>query len=192
MFEWEVRVRCLFFCWVFCVEKRSLRLWILWFDLDFFFIIRFEFVAFSIFFSILKNLVNENQSSMSFFFVKKKFEIEKEIIFIFRFSVCVFINSSIENLFVFVFFVFVLNFSISFVWSSAFLSSKKCEFVQEEKKKFLNEKLVIKNDVSNLCETSNSNLSSLNKSCVEVIEIEGKKKRKEIVSVLSSSLSTLF
>jgi hypothetical protein len=141
-----------------------------------------EFVAFSIFSSILKNFVNENQSSMSFFFVrKKKSEIEKKVIFTSCSFVCVFINSSIENLFVFVFFVFVLNFSISFVWSSAFLSSRKCEFVQEEEKKFLNEKLVIKSDVSNLCETSNSSFSSLNKSCVEVIEIEKEKKKKSFL-----------
>jgi hypothetical protein len=139
-----------------------------------------EFVAFSIFFLILENLVNENQSSMSFSFVRKrKSEIEKEIIFTFCFFVCVFINSSIENLFVLVFFVFVLNFSISFVWSSAFLSSEKCEFVQKEKKRFLNKKFIIKSDVSNLCETSNSNLSSLNKSCVEIIEIEKEKEKKK-------------
>jgi hypothetical protein len=89
-----------------------------------------ESVASSIFSSILENLLNENQSSMSFSFVrKKKSEIEKEINFTSCSSVCVFINSSIENLFAFVFFAFVLNFSISFIRSSVFLSSKKCEFV---------------------------------------------------------------
>jgi hypothetical protein len=44
---------------------------------------------------------------------------------------------------------------------------------------FLDEKLVIKNDVSNFCETNNSNLSSLNKSCVKTIEIEKKKKERK-------------
>jgi hypothetical protein len=140
-----------------------------------------EFVASSIFSSILKNFVSENQSSMSFFFVRKKeSEIEKKIIFTFCSFVCVFINSSIESLFAFVFFVSVLNFSISFIWSFAFLSSEKCEFVQKEEKKFLNEKFVIKSDVSNLCETSNSNFSSLDKSCVEIIEIEKEEKKKKL------------
>jgi tRNA uridine 5-carbamoylmethylation protein Kti12 len=43
---------------------------------------------------------------------------------------------------------------------------------------FLDEKLVIKSDVSNFCETNNSNLSSLNKSCVKTIEIEKEKEKK--------------
>jgi hypothetical protein len=123
---------------------------------------------------------------------KKEVEIEKEIVFIFCSFVCIFINSSIENLFVFVFFVFESSFVISFKRSSAFLNSEKCEFVQKEEKEFFDEKIVIKSDVSNLCETNNSNFSSLNKSCVEVVEIEKKTKKKEIVFVLNSSLSILF
>jgi hypothetical protein len=119
-----------------------------------------------------------NRRSHSFFVSKKEFEIEKKVVFIFCSFVCVFINSSINNLFVFVFFAFVLSFSISFVWSSAFLNSEKCEFVQEEEKKFLNEKLVIKNDVSNLCKTNSSNFSSLDRCCVEVIDIEKEEKKK--------------
>jgi tRNA uridine 5-carbamoylmethylation protein Kti12 len=44
---------------------------------------------------------------------------------------------------------------------------------------FFDEKLVIKNDVSDFCETNNSSFSSLNKSCVKTIEIkEEKEKRK--------------
>jgi hypothetical protein len=44
--------------------------------------------------------------------------------------------------------------------------------------KFLNEKIVIKSDVSNFCEMSNSSSSLLNESCVEVIKIEEKKEKK--------------
>jgi hypothetical protein len=134
----------------------------------------FEFVASSIFSSTLKNLASENQSFASFFLVKKKkLEIEKEIVFIFCSFFCVFISSSTKNLFVFVFFVFKL-----FEWSSAFLNSKKYEIVREEEIKFLDEKIVIKNDVSNFCETNNSSSSSLNKFCVEIVEIEKKEEKK--------------
>ncbi len=138
-----------------------------------------EFVASSIFSSTLENFASENQSSVSFSLVRKKeSEIEKEIVFTSCSSVCIFINSSIENLFAFVFFVSESSFVISFEKSSAFLSSEKCEFVQEEEKEFLDEKVVIENDVSNLCETSSSNFASLDKSCVEVVEIEEKEEEK--------------
>jgi hypothetical protein len=90
----------------------------------------FESVASSIFFSTLKNFASENQSFVSFFLMKKKeSEIEKKIVFIFCSFVCIFINSSIESLFVFVFFVFESSFVISFERSFAFLNSKKCEFI---------------------------------------------------------------
>jgi TPP-dependent trihydroxycyclohexane-1,2-dione (THcHDO) dehydratase len=44
---------------------------------------------------------------------------------------------------------------------------------------FLDEKLVIESDVSDFCETNNSSLSSLNKSCDKTIEIEEKKEEKK-------------
>jgi hypothetical protein len=44
---------------------------------------------------------------------------------------------------------------------------------------FLDEKLVIKSDVSDFCETNNSNFSSLNKSCVKTIEIEEEKEERK-------------
>ncbi len=139
-----------------------------------------EFVASSIFFSTLENFANENQSFVSFFLIRKKeSEIEKEIVFTSCSSVCIFINSSIENLFAFVFFVFESNFVISFERSFVFLSSEKCEFIQREEKEFLDERIVIESDVSNLCETNNSSPSSLNKFCVEIVEIEKKKKEKK-------------
>ncbi len=59
------------------------------------------------------------------------------------------------------------------------LSSRKSEIVQREEIEFLDEKIVIKSDVSNFCETNNSNSSSLNESCIEAIEIEEKKKERE-------------
>jgi hypothetical protein len=135
-----------------------------------------EFVASLVVFSTLENFSSEYQSFVSFSSTKEKSVNEKEIVFISCFSVCVFVNSSIESLFVFVFFVSELSFSISCVESSAFLNSEKCEIVREEKKKFLDEKIVIKNDVSNLCETNNSSSSSLNESCVEKVEIEEEEK----------------
>jgi hypothetical protein len=137
----------------------------------------FEFVTSFVVSSTLKNLANENQSFVSFLSMKKKeIKIEKKIVVILCFFVCVFVNSSIENLSAFIFFVSELSFSISFVSSSAFLNSEKCEFVQEKEKKFFNEKFVIKNNVSNLCETNNSSFLSLNKFYVEIIKIEKKKK----------------
>ncbi len=77
-------------------------------------------------------------------------------------------------------FFFVLESSslISFEWSSVFLNSEKYEIVREEKIKFLDEKIVIKNNVLNFCKTNNSSFSSLNKSCVEIVEIEKKKEEK--------------
>ncbi len=66
----------------------------------------FESVAIFVVSSTLKNLSNEDQSFVSFSSTEKEvFVIEKEIDFIFCFFVCVFVNSSIENLFAFVFFV---------------------------------------------------------------------------------------
>jgi hypothetical protein len=109
---------------------------------------------------------------------KKEVEIEKEIVFTSCSSVCVFANSSTESLSALIFSVSELSFSISFVSSSAFLNSEKCEFVQERKKTFLNEKLVIENSVANLCETSSSNSLSLDKSCVEIIKIEKEEEKK--------------
>jgi hypothetical protein len=44
---------------------------------------------------------------------------------------------------------------------------------------FLDEKLVIESDVSDFCETNNSNLSSLDKSCVKTIEIEEEKEKRK-------------
>jgi hypothetical protein len=99
--------------------------------LIFFLLFVFESVAFSIFSSTLENLASENQSSASFFLMKKKeFEIEKEIVFTSCSFVCSFVDSSIENLLVFIFSIFELNFLIFFVWSfSAFLNSRKYEIV---------------------------------------------------------------
>jgi glycyl-tRNA synthetase alpha subunit len=117
---------------------------------------------------------------MSFSSTKEEiFVIEKEIVFISCSSVCVFVNSSIESLLAFVFSVSELSCLISCVKSSAFLNSKKCEIVREEKKKFLDEKIVIKSDVSNLCETNNSDFSSLNKFCIKAIEIEKEKEKRK-------------
>ncbi len=138
-----------------------------------------ESIAFLIFSSTLENLANENQSFESFLSMRKKeVENEKKVVFTSCSSVCVFVNSSIESLFAFIFSVSELSFSISFVSSSAFLNSEKCEFVQERKKTFFSEKLVIESSVANSCETSSSSSLSLDKSCVEIIKIEEKKKKK--------------
>ncbi len=160
--------------------------------LIFFLLFVFEFVAFFVVSSILKNFSNENQSSISFSSTKNEvFVIEKKIVFIFYFFVCVFVNSLIESLLAFVFFVFELNCVIFCVESSAFLNSEKCEIVRKKKKK-IDEKIVIKNDVSNLCEMNNSSFSSLNKFCIKAIEIEKEKKSKKIVFVSSSLQSILL
>jgi predicted nucleic acid-binding Zn ribbon protein len=82
-------------------------------------------------------------------------------------------------LFAFVFSVSELSCLIFCVESSAFLNSEKCEIVREKKKKFLDEKIVIKSDVSNLCETNNSSFSSLNKFCIKTVEIEKKEKKRK-------------
>jgi hypothetical protein len=110
---------------------------------------------------------------------KKEIEIEKKIVFTSCSFVCVFVNSSIKNLFAFVFSAFELSLSISCVESRAFLISEKCEIIREEKKKFLDEKIVIESDVSNLCETNNSSFSSLDESCVKAIEIEKKEEERK-------------
>jgi hypothetical protein len=109
---------------------------------------------------------------------KKEIEIEKEVVFTSCSSVCVFASSSTESLSALIFSAFELSFSISFVSSSAFLNSEKCEFVQERKKTFFSEKLVIESSVANFCETSNSSSLSLNKSCVEIIKIEEEEEKK--------------
>ncbi len=49
----------------------------------------------------------------------------------------------------------------------------------KKKKKFLDEKIVIKNEVSNLCETNNSSFSSLNEFCVKAIEIEKEEEKRK-------------
>jgi hypothetical protein len=132
-----------------------------------------ESVAFLIFSSTLKNLANENQLFVSFLSIKKKeVEIEKKIVFIFCSLICVFVNSSTENLLVFVFSV-----SKSIEWLFVVLNSRKSEIVQTKEIKFLDEKIVIKNDVSNFCEMNNSSSSSLNEFCVEIIKIEEKKEK---------------
>jgi hypothetical protein len=139
-----------------------------------------EFVASSIFSSTLENFANENQLSASFFLMKKKeSEIEKKIVFTSCSFVCSFVDSSIESLLVLIFSIFELNSLIFFVWSSsAFLNSRKYEIVRREEKKFLDVKIVTENSVSDFCETRNSSLLLLNKSCVEIIEIEKKEEKK--------------
>ncbi len=118
-----------------------------------------EFVAFLIFSSTLKNLANENQSSVSFLSMRKKeFEIEKEIVFIFCSSVCVFVDSSTESLFAFVFFVSELSLSISCVESSVSLNTKKCKIVQKNIK-FLEKSIITDDDVTSFCATCDSNSS---------------------------------
>jgi hypothetical protein len=107
-------------------------------------------------------------------FEKEESKVEEKIVFIFCSSVCFFVNSSIENLFVFVF-----SISESVEWSSVVLSSKRSEIVQRKEIMFLDEKLVIKNDVSDFCETNSSSLSSLDKSCVKTIEIEEEKEERK-------------
>ncbi len=149
--------------------------------LIFFLLSTSEFATSFVVFLILKNSANENQSSSELFFSmkKKKFDIEKKIVFTSCSFVCFSVNSSVESLLVLVFFVWKLNCYVSFVWLSAFLSSRKHEFVQEEEKEFSDEKVVIENDVSNLCETCNSSFSSLIIFYVEVIKIEEKEERKK-------------
>jgi hypothetical protein len=55
-FERRIRVCRLSLCWIFCVERRSFRLWILWFDLDSFFVVCFwVFCVFEFFFDFKKS-----------------------------------------------------------------------------------------------------------------------------------------
>jgi hypothetical protein len=123
----------------------------------------FESVAFLIFLSTLENFANENQSSVSSLSMKKKeVEIKKKIVFIFCSSVCVFVNSSIKNLLVFVFFVSELSLSIFCVESFASLNAKKCKIVQKNTK-FLEKFIITDDDVTSFCATCNSNSSSQNK-----------------------------
>jgi hypothetical protein len=136
----------------------------------------FKLVVSSIFFSILKNFANEDSSSSASFFSmrREESEVEKKIVFTSCSFACFSLASSVESLFAFVFFVFELM-----MWLSAVLSSKRSEIVQKKEIKFLDEKIVKKNDVSNRYETSNSNFSSLNEFCIETIEIEEKEKERE-------------
>jgi hypothetical protein len=123
----------------------------------------FEFVASLIFSSTLENFANENQSFVSFLSMKKKeVEIEKEIVFIFCSFVCVFVNSSIESLFVLVFSVSELCLSIFCVESFAFLNTRKCKIVQRNTK-FLEKFIITDDDVTSFCATCDSNSSSQNK-----------------------------
>jgi hypothetical protein len=132
-------------------------------------------VSFAVFF-VLSDFANEKRLSfmLASWFEKKESKIEEKIVFIFCSFVCFFVNSFIESLFVFVF-----SISESIEWSFVVLSSKKSEIVQKEEIMFFDEKFVIKNDVSNFCETNNSSLLSLNKFCVKTIEIEKKKKKRK-------------
>ncbi len=122
--------------------------------------------------SISENFSNENQSSSALFFSlrREESEVKKKIIFTSCSFVCLSFASSVESLFIFVFFI-----SESIEWSFVVLRSKKSEIIRKKEIKFLDEKIVIKSDVWNLCETSNSSFSSLEKSCVEIVEIEKKK-----------------
>ncbi len=87
--------------------------------------------------------------------------------------VCVFVNSSIESLFAFVFFVSELNLSIFCVESSAFLNAKKCKIVQKDTK-FLEKSIITDDDVTSFCATCDSNFSSQNKNNRAVEEEEKK------------------
>ncbi len=139
----------------------------------------FESVASLVVSSTLENLLSEDQSSMSFSSTEEEVSvIEKKVVFTSCSSVCVFVSSSIESLFAFVFSVSELSCLIFCVKSSAFLNSEKCEIVREKKKKFLDEKIVIESDVSNFCETNSSNSSSLDKFCIKAVESEEKKKKR--------------
>jgi hypothetical protein len=60
------------------------------------------------------------------------------------------------------------------------LNSKKYEIVQREEKKFLDVKTVTKSSVSDFCEARSSNFLLLNKSFVEIIEIEKKEEKKNL------------
>ncbi len=151
-----------------------------------------EFVAFLIFSSTLENLANENQSFVSFLSMKKKeFEIEKKIVIIFCSSVCVFVNSSIENLFVFVFSASELSLSISCVESFAFLNTRKCKIVQRNIK-FFEKFIVIDDDVTSFCATCDSNFSSQNKNnrAVEEEEKELASRAKSMRSCVDSKESS--
>jgi hypothetical protein len=94
-------------------------------------------------------------------------------VFIFCSFVCVFVNSSIENLFAFVFFVFELSLSIFCVELSASLNARKCKIVQKDTK-FLEKSIIIDDDVTNFCATCDSNFSSQNKNNRAVKEEEKK------------------
>jgi hypothetical protein len=103
---------------------------------------------------------------------RKEVKIEKEIVFIFCSSVCVFVNSSIESLFAFVFFVSELSLSIFCIESFAFLNTKKCKIV-EKNTKFLEKSIITDDDVTSFCAMCDSNFSSQNKNN-RVVEKEKK------------------
>jgi hypothetical protein len=104
---------------------------------------------------------------------KKKLKLKKKIVFISCFFVCVFVNSSIENLFVFVFSVSELSLSIFCVESFAFLNTKKDKIVQKDIK-FLKKFIIIDDDVTSFYATCDSNSSFQNKND-RVIEKKEKK-----------------
>jgi hypothetical protein len=146
-----------------------------------------EFVASSIFSSILENLVNENQLFVSFFsWERKNLKLKKKL---FLFVILLFASLSIRRL---------KTYSLLFFLLLSQLSNRLLFWVREKarsfKKKieFLDEKMVIKNDVSNLCKTNNSSFSSLNEFCVETIEIEEEKKSENFLFVFSSLRSILL
>jgi hypothetical protein len=104
---------------------------------------------------------------------KKEVEIEKEVVFISCSSVCVFVSSSIESLFAFIFSVSELSLSIFCAESFASLNAKKCKIVQRNTK-FLEKSIIIDDDVTSFCATCDSNFSSQNKNN-RVVEEEEKK-----------------
>jgi hypothetical protein len=104
---------------------------------------------------------------------KKEVEIEKKIVFISCSFVCVFVNSSIESLFVLVFSASELSLSIFCVESSVFLNAKKCKIVQRNTK-FLEKSIITDDDVTSFCATCDSNFSSQNKNN-RAVEEEKKK-----------------
>jgi hypothetical protein len=104
---------------------------------------------------------------------KEEIEIEKEIVFIFCSFVCVFVNSSIENLFAFVFSASELSLSIFCVESSVFLNTRKCKIVQKNTK-FFEKFIIIDDDVTSFCATCDSIFLSQKKNN-RVVEEEEKK-----------------
>jgi hypothetical protein len=175
-FEKKIRVCRLFLCWIFCVERRSFRLWILWFDLDSFFAVCFWICCVSEFFFDFKKF-REWRLVVVYvvlFDEKRRIKNWKKNCLHFVF-VCLFLSCFVcRKLARFCFFCLWISWMI--VCCSEF---EKKRNRSEKKIKFLDEKIVIKSDVSNLSETNNSSFSSLNESCIETIEIEKKEKERK-------------